>query len=146
MNSKLVPFSGLYQDIQSTINDARPFLPPTQLGRHVLGEFFDCETLPNDVTTIQEQLEEAARIVGATIVQSVFHSFNPYGLSGVVVIAESHLAIHTWPEHRCASVDLYTCSNEIDPRPGFDYLREVFQAGRYDVLELPRGAGLQNGD
>ena len=83
MNSKLVPFSGLYQDIQSTINDARPFLPPTQLGRHVLGEFFDCKTLPNDVTTIQEQLEEAARIVGATIVQSVFHSFNPYGLSGV---------------------------------------------------------------
>lgn len=89
-------------------------------------------------------MEEAARVVGATVVQSVFHQFNPQGLSGVVVIAESHLAIHTWPEFRCASVDLYTCSNEIDPRPGFDYLSDMFGARRVDVLSLPRGATLNN--
>ncbi len=88
-------------------------------------------------------MEEAARRVGATIVQSVFHRFNPYGLSGVVVVSESHLAIHTWPELRCASVDVFTCSTEIAPEIGFEYLGEQFQSNRYHVLRVPRGTGLR---
>ncbi|QDU62748.1 S-adenosylmethionine decarboxylase proenzyme precursor [Planctomycetes bacterium Pan216] len=117
--------------------DVQPL--PNHLGRHVLGEYFHCESLPDDTELLREQMESAARAIGATIVESVFHRFNPHGLSGVVVIAESHLAIHTWPEHRCASVDLFTCSTEIDPRAGFDYLREVFQASRFNIVVLPRG-------
>lgn len=109
------------------------------LGTHVLGEFFDCECLPNDVATIQEHMETAARAIGATIVESVFHEFNPYGLSGVVVIAESHLSVHTWPEFRCACVDVFTCSTSLNPKLAFDYLKGVFQAGTSTVVELPRG-------
>ncbi|MGL4461780.1 MAG: adenosylmethionine decarboxylase [Planctomycetia bacterium] len=117
-------------------------IPQRCLGRHVLGEFYDCKTLPDDPESIREAMEAAAREIDATIVQSVFHSFNPYGVSGVLVIAESHLAIHTWPEHGIASVDLYTCSMSIHPRRGFEYLKEVFQAGWVDVVEMPRGAGV----
>lgn len=146
MASKVLPLSTLYQDLQGLVDDSRPQLPPVYLGRHVLGEYFDCDRLPTQPQILQKQLEDAARLIHATVVQSVFHEFNPYGLSGVVVIAESHLAIHTWPEHRCASVDLYTCSLEIDPRPAFEYLNRVFRAGRYDVLEIPRGAALATRD
>ena len=119
---------------------ARPPRPtPPCLGKHILGEFFDCAELPNDPEQLRGQMETVARLIGATIVQSVFHEFNPHGLSGVVVIAESHLAIHTWPEYRCASVDLFSCSADLDPLPGLTYLRSAFQAGATNVIEVPRG-------
>ena len=54
-------------------------------------------------------MTEAAKTAGATVVKTVFHHFSPHGISGVVVIAESHLAVHTWPEHGYASIDIFTC-------------------------------------
>ena len=109
------------------------------LGKHVVGEFFDCENLPDDPEVVRLHMEKAAEIIGATIVQSVFHRFNPHGVSGVIVIAESHLAIHTWPEFKCAAIDLFTCRTALDPRFGFDYLQEVFRASSFNVSEFHRG-------
>jgi S-adenosylmethionine decarboxylase proenzyme len=84
-------------------------------------------------------MEEAARRCGATIVEKVFHTFNPHGISGVVVIAESHLAIHTWPEYGYAAVDLFTCGDDINPELAFEYLEARLQAGSYTVMEMRRG-------
>ena len=81
---------------------------------------------------------DAARACGATIVQTVFHSFNPQGVSGVVVIAESHLAIHTWPEYGHAAVDVFTCGDSIDPWIAVDRLKEGLGAGRIHTREVPR--------
>ena len=58
---------------------------------------------------------EAAKRAEATIIDVVFHEFNPFGISGVVVIAESHLSIHTWPEHRYAAVDIFSCGETLKP-------------------------------
>ena len=110
------------------------------LGRHVLVELFDCPaTLLNDTDRIEQIMQESALKCGATIVQSVFHRFNPHGVSGVVVIAESHLSIHTWPEYGYAAVDVFTCGDEIDPWIGVEHLREHLQAKRFDAFELKRG-------
>jgi S-adenosylmethionine decarboxylase len=112
----------------------------TPLGRHLLAEFFDCNSnLLNNLALIEQTMKEAALACGATIVQSCFHHFSPYGVSGVVVIAESHLAIHTWPEHGYASVDLYTCGEACDPEVAFEYLREKFAAGHASFVALQRG-------
>ena len=62
---------------------------------------------------------EAAEAARATIVKSVFHTFNPWGVSGVIVIEESHLTIHTWPEYKYAAVDLFTCGDMLDPLAAF---------------------------
>lgn len=114
--------------------------PTTHLGRHLLAEFFDCNSnLLNHLALIEQTMKEAALKCGATIVQSCFHHFSPFGVSGVVVIAESHLAIHTWPEHGYASVDLYTCGDQCDPEVAFDYLREKFLAGHANYVALHRG-------
>ena len=79
------------------------------LGRHLLLELFDCDTdAINNVEGVKGALIEAAKRAQATIVDVVFHEFNPFGVSGVVVIAESHLSIHTWPEYRYAAVDIFT--------------------------------------
>lgn len=80
------------------------------LGRHVLLELKGCEPrMLTDAETLKQTLVDAAKAAGAHVVETVFHQFNPYGLSGVVVIAESHITVHTWPEYGYAAVDVFTC-------------------------------------
>lgn len=110
------------------------------LGRHLLVELTGCERDKlSEVGTVQGLMERAAEVAGATIVQSVFHQFNPYGVSGVVVIAESHLAIHTWPEYGYASVDVYTCGGDVDPWQAERFLREALGATDASTQEIFRG-------
>ena len=110
------------------------------LGRHLLLELFDCDfDAICNLTTVKNALVEAAKRAHATIVDVVFHEFNPFGISGVVVIAESHLSIHTWPEHRYAAVDIFSCGDVLKPDVAANYLVEQFGAERTSVVELQRG-------
>lgn len=110
------------------------------LGRHILVEFSGCNAeVLNDVSIIERSMIEAAQIAGATVINSTFHHFSPWGVSGVVVIQESHLAIHTWPEYRYAAVDLFTCGDSVDPWVSFEHLKKAFQAN-YSALEMNRGS------
>ncbi len=110
------------------------------LGRQIMVEFYNCDSeLLNDLDYIRDTMLKAARECGATVVKDVFHLFNPHGVSGVVVIAESHLAIHTWPEYGYAAVDLFTCGNEIDAEIAFDILQSELKAGSVSAVEMRRG-------
>lgn len=110
------------------------------LGKHILAEFFECDhEILKDTNLIEKYMNEAAVKCGATIVQSCFHTFNPYGVSGVVVISESHLAIHTWPELGYAAIDVFTCGDTVDPWIACDYLKECFKAENVDAVVLNRG-------
>jgi spermidine synthase len=111
------------------------------LGRHILVEFVGCcSDVLNDVDVIEKGMVDAAKNAGATVINSTFHHFSPYGVSGVVVIQESHLAIHTWPEYQYAAVDLFTCGDTVDPWISFDHLQRVFQAKNHSALEMHRGS------
>ena len=80
------------------------------LGIHYLLECSACTPeLLTDKDLLISTMEKAASDAGAHVVETVIHRFNPHGLSGIVVIAESHLAIHTWPEHNYAAIDIFTC-------------------------------------
>lgn len=110
------------------------------LGRHLLVEFYNCDQpILDDVNLVDLHMNAAARACGATVVTSNFHRFEPWGVSGVVVISESHLAIHTWPEYRYASVDLFTCGGDVDPSVALEYLKEKFGAREVEVNKLYRG-------
>ncbi len=110
------------------------------LGRHLLIELYDCDgAVLDDIAEIEEHMRTAARKANSTIVNSTFHRFNPYGVSGVVVIAESHLSIHTWPEYGYAAVDIFTCGDSVDPWKAFEYLKNVMKSKRESVFELQRG-------
>lgn len=109
-------------------------------GKHILAEYLECEcTYLDSEQEIREVMLEAASASGATIVGNIFHHFSPQGVTGVVVIAESHLAIHTWPEYRYASVDLFTCGSHLDPWVGFEYLKERLQSKKWMSKEIIRG-------
>jgi S-adenosylmethionine decarboxylase len=110
------------------------------LGRHILAEYTGCDQgLLNDQKAIEAILMEAARRSGATIVNSVFHRYNPHGLSGIIVIAESHISIHTWPEYGYAAVDFFTCGERVDPWQGCRYLEEKLKCTRLHTQEIKRG-------
>lgn len=111
------------------------------LGRHILVEFNGCSPdVLDDVAVIEDSMVEAARKAGATVIQSTFHHFSPFGVSGVVVIQESHLAIHTWPEYGYAAVDLFTCGDTVDPWVSFDHLQTAFKAQNHSSIEMYRGS------
>ena len=111
----------------------------------MLLELFDCDAhVINSLETVKGALVEAAKRAQATIVDVVFHEFNPFGISGVVVIAESHLSIHTWPEYRYAAVDIFSCGDVLKPEVAASYLVEQFQAERASIVELQRGVFMQS--
>ena len=115
------------------------------LGRHLLLELFDCDAEAlNSLETVKVSMVEAAKRAQATIIDVVFHEFNPFGISGVVVIAESHLAIHTWPEYRYAAVDIFSCGDTLQPEVAANYLVEQFSAERTSVVEMQRGMFLNS--
>ncbi len=110
------------------------------LGNQIVAEFYHCcHAHLDDVAYIQRAMTEAARAARATIVSRTFHHFSPHGVSGAVIIAESHLAIHTWPEHGYAAVDLFTCGERVDAEAAFGYLRDALEAEQVSTMEIRRG-------
>lgn len=110
------------------------------LGNEAKIDLYGCdpETL-KVVSLIESILNEAAINGKATIVSSVFHQFLPVGVSGIVVISESHIAIHTWPEHGYAAVDVFTCGAAIDLSAIVKTLTERLKCSRHKITTTKRG-------
>lgn len=111
------------------------------LGRQVIADLWDCNSeLLMKKETVEKIMVDAAIEAGADIREVIFHQFDPMGVSGVVVIAESHLTIHSFPEHGYASIDVYTCG-EMNPHVAMKFLAEQFEARRSETIEIQRGTG-----
>lgn len=110
------------------------------LGKHILVELYECDRdILNDHESIQDLMVKAAVAAKATVVAANFHMFNPYGVSGAVIIAESHLTIHTWPEHGYAALDVFTCGPEVKTEVAVDYLVKGLKAGKAEMKTHLRG-------
>ncbi len=110
------------------------------LGRHLLLELRECNVaVLDDLKYLENALVSAAIESGATVLDKSFHQFAPQGVSGVVLIAESHLSLHTWPEHAYAAVDIFTCGTTVKIEVAADSL--IRQLGSKDpsLLEVKRG-------
>lgn len=110
------------------------------LGAHLLVELKDCNpAILKSLDEVRDALVSAAIEAKATIVDISFHEFNPFGISGMVVIAESHLSIHTWPEYGYAAVDIFTCGDLINPQVAAAYLIKRFECKNPSIVEVKRG-------
>ncbi len=110
------------------------------LGMHLLVELRNCNSkVLNDLKKVEEILVAAAKAAKATIIKTHFHKFSPFGISGVVVIAESHLAVHTWPEYGYAAVDIFTCGDTLKPEIAANSLIEKFNSKQPSIIEVKRG-------
>ncbi len=110
------------------------------LGSHLILELYDCPAhLLDDPNHVAETMLAAVEASGATIIQPFFHQFAPQGVSGVVIISESHFSIHTWPEYGYAALDVFTCGEVIDMDAAAQTLYQGFQAGSMQKMMLSRG-------
>ena len=111
------------------------------MGRHVISELWGCDFEKlNNLVGIEQIFVDAALRSGAEVREVAFHKFAPQGVSGVVIISESHLTIHSFPEHGYASIDVYTCG-DMDPNIAANYIAEALGAETRENIELPRGMG-----
>jgi S-adenosylmethionine decarboxylase len=110
------------------------------LGRHILAEVFGCDrSILDDPGRVERILVDAALQAGAEVREVAFHKFSPQGVSGVVIISESHLAVHTWPELGYAALDVFTCGDDVDPWDALNAVVSGFGAQNLTATETLRG-------
>lgn len=110
-----------------------------RLGKQLIVELCECSADKIDsVESVQNAMLEAAKAAKATIVAHKFHQFSPQGASGAVIIAESHLAIHTWPEYGYCAIDIFTCG-DLDNYLAVEVLKEKFESKNCVITEVQRG-------
>ncbi|NOZ87011.1 MAG: polyamine aminopropyltransferase [Deltaproteobacteria bacterium] len=113
------------------------------LGTHVLLDLYGCDSsFLDDLDFLRKTSLEGVRLSGATIVGDYFKKFQPQGVSGVVVIAESHLSFHTWPEFSYIALDYFTCGDRIDIDATLNYFEECLKPGKVVKERLARGNDL----
>lgn len=111
------------------------------LGYQTTIDFYNCKNdAINSCKHIENTLLEVAKIIGLTVVNTTIHEFSPIGVSGVVVIEESHIAIHTWPEHNYVAIDFFTCNNSFSLTEGIEWLQKQFDASHFTTENLTRGS------
>ncbi len=112
----------------------------TQVGEHYLVELNDCDvTVINSENHLRREMLRIFALSGAQIIKDVFHSFSPHGVTGVIVIAESHVSIHSWPELGYAAVDIFTCSSRMNVDFIIAELKEVTKATTVISQKILRG-------
>ncbi|KPA10102.1 S-adenosylmethionine decarboxylase proenzyme [Candidatus Magnetomorum sp. HK-1] len=113
------------------------------LGSHLIVELYGCDSkIINDQKKIEKILLGAVKCSGAQIIQPFFHQYNPCGVSGVVIIAESHFTIHTWPEKKYCALDIFTCGKSLDNEKALSYLKKNLDVKHISIVEMKRGIGL----
>ncbi len=108
------------------------------LGRHLIIEMWEAENL-NSAQALEQGLKEAVAAIDGTLLDVRVVEFPVHGVTGVAIIAESHVAVHTWPEYGYAAVDVFTCNLESDIHAGVEALSRHLLPGRVEVREISRG-------
>ncbi|WP_346881905.1 adenosylmethionine decarboxylase [uncultured Algibacter sp.] len=113
----------------------------TFLGHQTTVDFYGCKSDKiSSCKFIEATLLQAAKLLNLTVVNTTIHSFSPIGVSGVIVIEESHIAIHTWPEHHYIAIDFFTCNTSYNLESGLKWLKAQFKAERFSTKEIKRGS------
>lgn len=112
------------------------------LGRHLVVELWGCERGTDDPEMIRAALLRAVERARARVIEVHVHPFNPHGVSGMAMLAESHIAVHTWPEIRYVAVDVFACGETVAPEGAVEELCDLFCPQRTSVVEITRGIQL----
>ena len=108
------------------------------IGRHIILEMWGCQNL-NSVDVAEHALRDMVEALDVNLLDLKVYPFTPVGVTGMAIVSESHLVIHTWPEYGYAAVDVFTCGAPRDPEAAVDVLRQYFHPERVGVMEINRG-------
>lgn len=141
--SSLHPNPGWKPAASPTHAIARPVPPPGDttdaVGKHCILELYDCDCARlDDEAFLRDTITTAAKRAGATLLNLITHRFEPQGVTGLALLAESHISIHTWPESGYAAVDVFTCGDHTMPEKACQVLWEELGSGRHKLTSFRR--------
>jgi S-adenosylmethionine decarboxylase len=111
-----------------------------ELGRHALADIYGCNNaLLDDIDKIKDILISSCKEANLTVVETTFHKFKPIGISGVIVLAESHITIHTWPEYNFVAIDAFTCGSHMNPNSVCKIIAQKLGSNNIKLNEYKRG-------
>jgi len=111
---------------------------PTYAGKHIIADFYGVEQLDN-IELMEQALTQASEIAGATLLHIHLHTFSEGGgITGVALLAESHISVHTWPELKYAAFDAFMCG-DAKPEKAIELLKNTFQPARVEIKDILRG-------
>ncbi len=124
----------------NTTADQSGIIAPAAIGRQVVADLWECDCkLLNDRSRLVELVRQAAEAARATVLDIASHQFEPEGVTALALLSESHISIHTWPEHGYAVVDILTCGKTADPHSGIEVIKRGLDAKAAHISTLPRG-------
>ncbi len=111
-----------------------------ELGRHALADIFECDNaLLDNIEKVKDILISSCKEANLTVVETTFHKFKPIGISGVIVLSESHITIHTWPEYNFVAIDAFTCGCHMNPNLVCKIIAQKFGSKNVEINEYKRG-------
>lgn len=110
------------------------------LGKHLILEFYKCDpNVLNNEEKLSSEMKKITKDAGGHVLKVSFHKFKPHGVSGVIIISESHLSIHTWPEYKFAAIDVFTCSGDMKTDLIVKKLKNLLKTDEVIAVQLDRG-------
>ena len=143
---ELHPNPGWHESCKSNATKTLDNTSSENIGRHCILELYQCDRAKlNDEAFIRTTMTSSAKIAGATLINLVTHSFKPQGVTGLALLAESHISIHTWPEIGYAAIDVFTCGDHTMPEKACKLLAKDFEAKNFAFRNIDREipAGIQ---
>ena len=107
----------------------------------LLVDLYGCEADLDDEGFLLDTLEKASDAVGSTVLQRITQRFSPVGVTAILILAETHISVHTWPEHGYAAVDIFVCGEGKDPEVAWDVVREALRPESFETKEITRTIG-----
>ena len=137
--SCLHPTPGWVATSLEVIPNDLPAVPANMVGKHCILELYECDVLKlNDEAFLRTLISTAARNAGATLLHLITHRFEPQGVTGLALLAESHISIHTWPESGYAAIDVFTCGDHTMPERACEILRSELLAKKFSLKSFRR--------
>lgn len=109
------------------------------IGRHLVSDMWNCQKLVDDVERLEKIMLNACHVANATILGVSSHKFEPQGVTVMVLLAESHISLHSWPEYDYVAIDVFTCGQNMDPQGAIDYLEDRLQPSKIETRKIIRG-------
>ena len=136
---ELHPNPGWYESCKSNDTEFLHNISSQNIGRHCILELYQCDHARlNDEAFIRTSITSSAKIAGATLINLVTHSFKPQGVTGLALLAESHISIHTWPEIGYAAIDVFTCGDHTMPEKACELLAKDFLSKNLSFKNIAR--------
>ena len=136
---ELHPKPGWHESYKTNDIESIHIISGENIGRHCILELYQCDKAKlNDEAFIRTTITSSAKIAGATLINLVTHSFKPQGVTGLALLAESHISIHTWPEIAYAAIDVFTCGNHTMPEKACKILAKDFLASYFSFKNIER--------